>query len=53
MASPGLKHGFETLRDRKRLDKAFEPVVMRFLNLFGRDAIEAARWRIAHPYVLL
>lgn len=53
MVSPDLQQGFKVLRDRKQLDKTFEAVVMRFQHLFGRDAIEAAEWRLAHPYDLL
>jgi len=53
MVSPDLQQGFKVLRDREQLDKTFEAVVVRFQDLFGRDAIEAAKWRLAHPYNLL
>jgi hypothetical protein len=47
------QQGFKVLRDRKQLDNTFEAVVMCFQHLFGSDAIEAAKWRLAHPYDLL
>jgi hypothetical protein len=53
MVSPDLQQGFKVLRDRKQLDKTFEAVVVRFQQLFGPDAFEAAQWRLAHPYDLL
>lgn len=53
MVSPDLRQGFEVLRDREQLDKTFEAVVVRFQDSFGRDAIEAAKRRLAHPYDLL
>jgi hypothetical protein len=53
MVSPDLQQGFKVLRDRKQLDKTFEAVVVRFQHLFGRDTIEAAKWRLANPYELL
>lgn len=53
MVSPDLQQGFKVLRDRKQLDKTFEAVVVHFQHLFGRDAIEAAKWRLANPYELL
>ena len=53
MVSPDLQQGLKVLRDREQLDKTFEAVVVRFQDLFGRDAIEAAKWQLAHPYNLL
>lgn len=53
MVSPDLQQGFKVLRDRDQLDHTFEAVVVRFQHLFGSDAIEAAKWRLAHPHDLL
>lgn len=53
MVSPDLQQGFKVLRDRQQLDKTFEAVVIRFQHLFGSDAVDAAKWRLAHPHDLL
>jgi len=53
MISPDLQQGFKVLRDRKQLDQTFEAVVVRYQHLFGSDAVEAAKWRLAHPHDLL
>lgn len=53
MVSPDLQQGFKVLRDRGQLHKTFESVVERFHDLFRPDAVEAAKWRLAHPYELL
>jgi hypothetical protein len=52
MVSADLQQGFKVLRDRDQLDKTFESVVVRFQHLFGSDAVQAARWRLAHPHEL-
>ncbi len=53
MVSPDLQRGFQALRDRGQLDKTFEAVVVRFHHLFEPDVVQAAQWRLAHPYDLL
>lgn len=52
MVSADLQQGFKVLRDRDQLDKAFEAVVIRFQHLFDPDAVQAAQWRLAHPFDL-
>ena len=53
MVSADLQQGFKVLRDSDQLDKTFEAVVVRFKQLFGRHAIEAAQWRLDNPFQLL
>ncbi len=53
MVSADLQQGFKVLRDRDQLDKTFEALVIRFQHLFEPDAVQAAQWRLAHPYELL
>ncbi len=53
MVSPDLQQGFKVLRDNHQLDKTFESIVVKFKHLFRSDVVEAAEWRLAHPYDLL
>ncbi len=53
MVNPDLQKGFEVLRDSKQLDKTFESLVVKYRYLFESDVVEAAQWRLAHPYDLL
>ena len=53
MLSPDLQQGFQVLRDSNRLDQTFEAVVVRFQELFTPEVVEAAQWRLDHPYDLL
>ncbi len=53
VTSPNLQQGFKVLRDHGHLDKTFEAVGVRFKCLFRPDVIEAAQWRLDHPYDLL
>ena len=53
MVSADLQQGFKVLRDRDQLDKTFEALVVRFQHLFKPDVVQAAQWRLAHPYELL
>jgi len=53
MISADLQKGFQALRDAGQLDKTFEAVVVRFQHLFRSDVVEAAQWRLKHPYQLL
>ena len=53
MVSADLQQGFKVLRDLNQLDKTFEALVVRFQHLFKPDVVQAAQWRLAHPYELL
>lgn len=53
MTSPDLQKGFKALRDAGHLRDTFESVVVRFHHLFAPEVIEAAQWRLSHPYDLL
>lgn len=53
MVSADLQPGFQVLRDRGKLDKTFEALVVRFRPLFRPDIVQAAQWRLDHPDDLL
>lgn len=53
MISADLQQGFKVLRDRNQLDITFEAIVIRYQNLFNPDVVQAAQWRLDHPYELL
>ena len=53
MVTPDLQQGFKVLRDSGQLDLTFESVVVRFHHLFSPEVVEAAQWRLKHPYDLL
>lgn len=53
MVSADLQQGFKVLRDHKQLEMTFESVVVKYKHLFTADVVEAAEWRLAHPYDLL
>jgi len=53
MVSADRQQGFKVLRDNNQLDKSFEALVVKHRHLFDRSAVEAAEWRLAHPYELL
>jgi hypothetical protein len=53
MVSPDLQKGFKALRDTGQLDKTFESIVVRFQHLFTPEVVQAAQWRLSHPYDLL
>ncbi|WP_420129477.1 hypothetical protein [Longimicrobium sp.] len=48
-----LQQGFKALRDHNQLDQTFEAVVVRHPELFRRDVVESAQWRLDNPYQLL
>jgi len=48
-----LQQGFKVLRDSGELDKTFEAIVLRFQERFPPEVVEAARWRLEHPFQLL
>lgn len=51
--SPDLQSGFKVLRDRDELDKTFEAVIRRHPNLFQKQVVEAAQWRLDNAHELL
>ena len=53
MVSADLQKGFKVLRDSNQLDISFEAIVVRFKNLFRLEVVNAAQWRLDHPYELL
>ena len=53
MISADLQTGFKVLRDAGQLDRTFEALVVRYRDRFGPDAVEAAQWRLDHPYELI
>lgn len=53
MVSADLQQGFRVLRDNSQLDRSFEALVTKYRHLFDQSAVEAAEWRLAHPYELL
>jgi hypothetical protein len=53
MLSADLQVGFQALRDAGQLDRTFESIVGRFPHLFRPDVVQAAQWRLDHPYQLL
>lgn len=53
MLSANLQQGFQVLRDSNRLNRTFEALVIRFQKLFTPEVVEAARWRLDHPFDLL
>jgi hypothetical protein len=52
MVSADLQQGFEVLRDSNQLDKTFESLVVKNHQLFEVEIVEAAKWRLEHPYDL-
>jgi len=53
VVSADLQQGFKILRDRNRLADTFEAVVVRHRDLFTKEVVEAAQWRLDHPSDLL
>lgn len=53
MISGDLQQGFKVLCDRGLLDKTFEALVVRFKDLFKKEVVQAAQWRLDHPNDLL
>lgn len=52
MVSSKLQQGFQVLRDHGQLAKTFEALVVRYHKLFRDEVVEAAQWRLDHPYDL-
>jgi hypothetical protein len=53
VVSADLQKGFKVLRDSNRLDETFEAVIVRHKRLFAPEVVQAAQWRLEHPYDLL
>ena len=45
--------GFIKLRDNDMLSETFEQLVVNFKHLFNSQYVDAAQWRLNHPYDLL
>lgn len=50
--SADLQKGFRILRDSGRLDSTFEALIVRHENLFQRNVVEAAQWRLTNATAL-
>ena len=51
--SPDLQTGFRVLRDRNQLDQTFEAIITRHADLFQKEIVEAAQWRLDNANNLL
>lgn len=51
--SADLQQGFKVLRDRGQLDQTFEALIVKYPELFSRNVVEAARWRLDNAEQLL
>ena len=48
-----LQSGFKALRDADLLHQSFEQLVVNHTELFEQRTVQAAQWRLDHPYLLL
>lgn len=46
VVSVDLQSGFRILRDRDQLDSTFEALIVRHEDLFRKNVVEAAQWRL-------
>ena len=46
VTSAKLQLGFKTLRDAGRLDDTFEAIIKKFPDLFSKQVVKVAEWRI-------
>lgn len=46
VVSADLQCGFRILRDRDQLDSTFEALIVRYEDLFRKNVVEAAQWRL-------
>lgn len=46
------QRGFKVLRDSNQLDRTFEAIIVQFLELFGKPAVESAQWRLDNAHNL-
>ncbi len=44
--SADLQKGFRILRDRDQLDSTFEALIVRHADLFRKNVVDAAQWRL-------
>jgi hypothetical protein len=45
-----IQTGFKTLRNTGRLDKTFEALIIKHSDLFRKDIIDAAKWRLENAW---
>ena len=50
--SADLQKGFRILRDRGQLESTFETLIVRHQDLFRRNVVEAAQWRLNNATIL-
>ena len=50
--SAKLQSGFKALRDRHQLDETFEAVIVRHADLFRKEVVTAAKWRLRNAHQL-
>jgi hypothetical protein len=43
-----VQSGFKTLRELAMIERSMEATVLKFPNLFGKDARACAQWRLDH-----
>ena len=53
VVSADLQSGFKVLRDRDQLDSTFEALIVRHEDLFRKNVVEAAQWRLKNASHLL
>jgi hypothetical protein len=53
VVSSDLQDGFKVLRDKGKFNDTFEHIVIEYKEKFSTDVIQAAQWRLDHPYDLL
>ncbi len=44
--SADLQKGFRILRDRDQLDSTFEALIVRHADMFRKNVVDAAQWRL-------
>lgn len=47
-----LQSGFKALRDASQLHESFEQLVVTHSELFEKQTVKAAQWRLDHPHLL-
>ena len=50
--SADLQKGFRILRDRDQLDSTFEALIVRHADLFRKNVVDAAQWRLQNANAL-
>lgn len=52
VVSADLQSGFKILRDRDQLNSTFEALIVRHEDLFRKNVVEAAQWRLKNANLL-